>query len=231
MKKIVSSLIVCAMLAVSVCSVNATVVSSVEAKAAPTISTVTTSTGVAIDVADIEITALADSSTLDADDQVALDAAYEEIKDASSLVTLVPALADVLEDGESADDLAVRDLFYLDVPTEVYDVLDAGGTVTLSFAVTADAGETFYVMANCDGEWVPVSSEDVTLSADGSTLTVTFSELCPIAFVSNTVAADDSSSDSVDTGDNTNVAMYGIIAAGCAAVAVALVVTRKKEVE
>lgn len=239
MKKILSLFVVCAMLTLAVFPASASKVGSVEAKSAPTISKVETSSALeGTDTGSITVTAMVDSDELDDESKEVLTNAYNSFTAVDSLVEIAPELKTLLAEVDSSasvDDLVVRDLFNINLPADVEAALHASDDayITMDFEVNAASDDVMLVMVQCDGEnWITVANEDITLSADGKTLTVKFYELCPIAFLSTTAAdtsTGDSTDTSVDTGDNSNAVMYGIVAAGCAAVAMGLVVTRKKE--
>lgn len=148
---------------------------SVQQKGAPTVE----QTGV-------RVTALVDLSKASKEVQEAVEEAYKVIAEAESLEEAVPTLADVLKEMDTdltAEDLVVRDLFYLELEKELEETLEKEKEVAISFEVEGMEKDDFLmVMVFVDGEWVIVDAENVEIGED-ETVTVTFEAVGPIAFV------------------------------------------------
>ena len=148
---------------------------SVQQKGAPTVE----QTGV-------RVTALVDLSKASKEVQEAVEEAYKVIAEAESLEEAVPTLADVLKEMDTdltAEDLVVRDLFYLELEKELEETLEKEKEVAISFEVEGmEADDFLMVMVFVDGEWVIVDAENVEIGED-ETATVTFEAVGPIAFV------------------------------------------------
>lgn len=148
---------------------------SVQQKDAPTVE----QTGV-------RVTALVDLSKAPKEVQETVEEAYKVIAEAESLEEAVPTLADVLKEMDTdltAEDLVVRDLFYLELEKELEETLEKEKEVAISFEVEGMEKEDFLmVMVFVDGEWVIVDAENVEMSEDEA-VTVTFEAVGPIAFV------------------------------------------------
>ena len=148
---------------------------SVQQKGAPTVE----QTGV-------RVTALVDLSKAPKEVQETVEEAYKVIPEAESLEEAVPTLADVLKEMDTdltAEDLVVRDLFYLELEKELEETLEKEKEVAISFEVEGMEKEDFLmVMVFVDGEWVIVDAENVEMSEDEA-VTVTFEAVGPIAFV------------------------------------------------
>ena len=148
---------------------------SVQQKGAPTVE----QTGV-------RVTALVDLSKASKEVQETVEEAYKVIAEAESLEEAVPTLADVLKEMDTdltAEDLVVRDLFYLELEKELEETLEKEKEVAISFEVEGMEKDDFLmVMVFADGEWVIVDAENVEFS-DDEEVTVTFEAVGPIAFV------------------------------------------------
>lgn len=148
---------------------------SVQQKGAPTVE----QTGV-------RVTALVDLSKAPKEVQETVEEAYKVIAEAESLEEAVPTLTDVLKEMDTdltAEDLVVRDLFYLELEKELEETLEKEKEVAISFEVEGMEKEDFLmVMVFVDGEWVIVDAENVEMSEDEA-VTVTFEAVGPIAFV------------------------------------------------
>lgn len=148
---------------------------SVQQKGAPTVE----QTGA-------RVMALVDLSKASKEVQEAVEEAYKVIAEAESLEEAVPTLADVLKEMDTdltAEDLVVRDLFYLELEKELEETLEKEKEVAISFEVEGMEEDDFLmVMVFVDGEWVIVDAENVEIGED-ETVTVTFEAVGPIAFV------------------------------------------------
>ena len=148
---------------------------SVQQKGAPTVE----QTGV-------RVTALVDLSKAPKEVQETVEEAYKVIAEAESLEEAVPTLADVLKEVDTdltAEDLVVRDLFYLELEKELEETLEKEKEVAVTFEVEGMEKDDFLmVMVFVDGEWVIVDAENVEFSEDEE-VTVTFEAVGPIAFV------------------------------------------------
>lgn len=148
---------------------------SVQQKGAPTVE----QTGV-------RVTALVDLSKASKEVQETVEEAYKVIAEAESLEEAVPTLADVLKEMDTdltAEDLVVRDLFYLELEKELEETLEKEKEVAISFEVEGmEADDFLMVMVFVDGEWVIVDAENVEMGEEEE-VTVTFEAVGPIAFV------------------------------------------------
>ena len=78
-----------------------------------------------------------------------------------------------------ADDLIVRDLFYLALDKELAE----GEEKAVTFkAEGIEKGDFLMVMVYVDGEWVVLDADKVEITEDG-TVMVTFNVVGPVAFV------------------------------------------------
>lgn len=148
---------------------------SVQQKGAPTVE----QTGV-------RVTALVDLSKASKEVQETVEEAYKIIAEAESLEEAVPTLADVLKEMDTdltAENLVVRDLFYLELEKELEETLEKEKEVAISFEVEGMEKDDFLmVMVFIDGEWVIVDAENVEMGEEEE-VTVTFEAVGPIAFI------------------------------------------------
>lgn len=191
MKKTITSIcavLTAAMLVLPVSAAKYT--PSVTQKGAPTAAAFTPSVqqkdAPTVEQTGVRVTALVDLSKAPKEVQETVEEAYKVIAEAESLEEAVPTLADVLKEMDTdltAEDLVVRDLFYLELEKELEETLEKEKEVAISFEVEGMEKEDFLmVMVFVDGEWVIVDAENVEMSEDEA-VTVTFEAVGPIAFV------------------------------------------------
>lgn len=177
----------------------------------------------------IAVTALSETANAPAEVATALNEAYEEISAAEDVPTIATDIMEVAPgvfgSNVKAEDLVVRDLFDLSVPEDA--VPKDGSTLTITFENSSN--DPLLVIIKCSDKWTTIPSENVVNNGDG-TVTVTFSELCPIAFV----VKGEASAPVVVTPEPTKKSNTGLIAGIVAAVAAigggtAYAVTRKKK--
>lgn len=122
--------------------------------------------------------------------RTSLQAAYEQIRNVSSLNELVPNLETVLAGvapDVSVDELVVRDLFDVSVDEQVRALLEAGNSIELQFRLGVAADDLVICLHNySEDNWEVIDQQNVVNDGDGS-VTVRFTSLSPIAFaVKNT---------------------------------------------
>lgn len=180
---------------------------SVEVKLAPSIATViingeersayiTNDKGETTNIGSdrIKVSSVSESSE-DTETGSTLLKAYNQIKSAASVADICSSLTDIVKSvfpGKTADDLVVRDLFNVSLIDENGNIQhDIDGKITISFSYTIGDSEYLFVMhQNAEtGEWIAVDLADIDIDAENGTVSVSFSELCPVAFM--TVAKDD----------------------------------------
>lgn len=191
MKKTITSIcavLTAAMLVVPVSAAKYT--PSVTQKGAPTAAAFTPSVqqkgAPTVEQTGVRVTALVDLSKAPKEVQETVEEAYKIIAEAESLEEAVPTLADVLKEMDTdltAEDLVVRDLFYLELEKELEETLEKEKEVAISFEVEGmEADDFLMVMVFVDGEWVIVDAENVEIGEEEE-VTVTFEAVGPIAFI------------------------------------------------
>lgn len=230
---------------------------SVEQKPAPTVDTVTDSSGnqvsaiirdqngeevhgVSIDSGELIVTPISQASQAAQAISEMLTNAYEQIQQADTIADLVPTIGDFLQTIGSASqvaDLVVRDVFDVSLTGTAAEYLaQEGNNITLRFDLGLAPSATLIVLHNYEGSnWEIIPDDRVVQNADG-TVDVTFDSLSPIAFVVDSTETDTSASTdanaptSPQTGDSSlpPVAGAGLIALGCVALASAAVVWKKR---
>ena len=191
MKKTITSIcavLTAAMLVVPVSAAKYT--PSVTQKGAPTAAAFTPSVqqkgAPTVEQTGVRVTALVDLSKASKEVQETVEEAYTVIAEAESLEEAVPTLADVLKEMDTdltAEDLVVRDLFYLELEKELEETLEKEKEVAISFEVEGmEADDFLMVMVFVDGEWVIVDAENVEMGEEEE-VTVTFEAVGPIAFI------------------------------------------------
>lgn len=184
-----------------------------------------------------------DSTEIPKDAKDTLKKVYEDLsKPNTKLSDLCPDLTDLvksdLSKDKTADDLVIRDLFDI---TALCDSLKTklpvdGTVVDLSFKVGIDADTFITAMVYVNGAWKLVP----TVNNGDGTITCTFEDICPVAFLvpadasCNGVIADDATDSNVTivTGkDNVaNIILWGSIMAVSFTLVIALcVVSRRKK--
>lgn len=191
MKKTITSIcavLTAAMLVVPVSAAKYT--PSVTQKGAPTAAAFTPSVqqkgAPTVEQTGVRVTALVDLSKASKEVQETVEEAYKVIAEAESLEEAVPTLADVLKEMDTdltAEDLVVRDLFYLELEKELEETLEKEKEVAVTFEVEGmEADDFLMVMVFVDGEWVIVDAENVEMGEEEE-VTVTFEAVGPIAFI------------------------------------------------
>ncbi|MCD8375355.1 MAG: hypothetical protein LUD69_00235 [Oscillospiraceae bacterium] len=194
--KKISSLVavVLALAMLTVAASAATTTASVESKAAPTVSAAKDSSGNSLTLTVTAVSAASDSST---DSTVAanLTAAYEEVKNASSLTDVASDFATVLakvNSSLSVSDMVVRDLFDISLP----EGTTVSGSITISLSVDIDDDATVLLLHwPSDGDCEVIVPD----SLSSGVLTFTVDSLSPFAIV-----VDSASTSSSTTSSTTN---------------------------
>lgn len=127
---------------------------------------------------------------------------------------------------KSSNDLVVKDLFYIkkNCNDDVHNIGN-GNTVDLTFNVSIDKGVFIAAMVYVDGKWVPV--DNCVNNGDG-TVTVTFSQICPVAFLVPGSSIQQGETVSPVTSDVSGVITWGIVMVASLAVIAFLVIYRRR---
>lgn len=179
------------MLAGIVCAAADTATPSVQAKEAPEVEKVVVvdKGGKETELTDTSVSvtsyaAATKDSTVPAEVKKQVEEAYKEITSTSNLGTLNKDLdkaAKEIDKGYTANVFVVSDLFDVTVTEEVKTALKDGGSVEITFDTNyTDKPVVLHRMEN--GKWEVIDSSKVVLK-DGK-VTVTFTSLSPIAFLS-----------------------------------------------
>jgi hypothetical protein len=156
---------------------------------------------------------------------------YEDLSKSDTKISDVcPELDDVVKNGwgkdKTPDDLVVKDLFYIkQICTHDLHKLENGNTVDLTFKVSIDAGVFITAMVYIDGKWVPVNN--CVNNGDG-TVTVTFSQICPVAFLVPGNSVVDGETVSPATSDVSGVITWSIVMVASLAAIAFLVIYRRR---
>lgn len=194
MKKLTSifAVVLCVlMLAGIVCAAADTATPSVQAKEAPEVEKVVVvdnsgkETVLADDSVDVTSYAAAkNDSAVPAEVKKQVEEAYKEITSTTNLGTLNKDLdkaAKEIDKGYTANVFVVSDLFDVTVGEDIKTALKDGGSVEITFDTNyTDKPVVLHRMEN--GKWEVIDSSKVVLK-DGK-VTVTFTSLSPIAFLS-----------------------------------------------
>ena len=181
-----------------------------------------------------EIFAVADAlnnADIPADAKDDLKKVYDELSKSDTKISDVcPDLNDIVKKDWSkdmtADELVVKDLFYIKRNcTHDLHKLENGNTVDLTFKVSIDNGVFITAMVYVDGKWVPVNN--CVNNGDG-TVTVTFSQICPVAFLVPGNSIVDGDTVSPATSDVSGVITWSIVMAASLAVIAFLVIYRRR---
>lgn len=188
---IVTTLIICLAIAVTVVTADV-FVPSVTAKPAPD---VITDTKTAIEVVDKEdktvetfekdnvvVTPVADKDDANKEVKESLTNAYNTLSASDvQLEKVMPALVDVAAEKKvDVSELVIKDLFHVSVSEEVKKAMEAEGNglkLTVDAKIAKD--QVVFVMVLVDGEWVPV---DFVVNADG-TITCTMDVVGVVAIM------------------------------------------------
>ncbi len=148
---------------------------------------------------------------------------YSEIsadgyKFASMSDELNKMVASDLGEGNDADDLVVRDLFDVTVLCDELKekLAPVGNTLTLKFKVNVDKDTPVYVMSYKGGKWAPIVK---TVNNGDGTISCTFEDFCPVAFMVPTENPDDTP----QTGDASNNTFWTVVMVSAVLLIAALV--------
>ena len=137
---------------------------------------------------------------------------FEELnEDGAKLSEICPELDDIVKDelGDdwTADDLVVRDLFDITGLCEELKVElpKDGNTLELKFNLSLPKDAFITAMAYVDGKWQPIV--ETKNNGDG-TITCVFEEICPVAFLT-TGSGTATNTPSIDTNVNPDVVVTG----------------------
>lgn len=155
---------------------------------------------------------------------------FDDLSDKdANLNDLCPGLDEIVKEkwgpDKSADDLVVKDFFYIDENCDEFkDAFKDGNTIDLTFKVDIPAGTFITAMVYVDGKWVPV--DNCVNNGDG-TITVTFSQICPVAFL---VPGTTMNADTVSpaTNDISGAITWGIVMVASLAAIAFLVIYRRR---
>ena len=131
---------------------------------------------------DVQVVALTDLENAPAEVKKVVEEAYKVIADAKSVVKAAPAVAEALVEMKSdvkAENLVVRDLFYVELDKELAE----GEEKVVTFkAEGIKKGDFLLVMVFVDGEWVVLDADKVEITKNGE-VQVAFNVVGPVAFV------------------------------------------------
>ena len=152
------------------------------------------------------------------------DLSDDDMKLASLSDKLNDKVAEDLGKGKDADDLVVKDLFDVTVLCDELKekLAPVGNTLTLTFEVSIDANSPIYVVSYKNGAWAPIV--EAVNNGDG-TVTCTFEDFCPVAFMVPTSGGENVKPEPGDTTDNT---LWVIVMVSAIAVIAALMVINRK---
>ena len=157
---------------------------------------------------------------------------YDDLSaDDMKLSTLSDKLNDmVAEDlgkGKDADDLVVKDLFDITVLCDELKekLAPVGNTLTLTFEVSVAENVPVYVMTYKNDKWAPVV--EAVNNKDG-TITCTFEDFCPVAFL---VPTSGGSNVKPEPGDTTNNVVWAIVMISAVALITVLLVVNRKSLK
>ena len=236
MKKLTSiiALVLCViMLAGIVCAAADTTTPSVEAKEAPEVEEVVivSESGEETVVYDfsIDVTSYAAAktdTTVPAEVKTQVEDAYKEITSTTNLGTLnkdLDKVAKEINSGYTANVFVVSDLFDVTVGADIKTALQKGGSVKITFDTNyTEKPVVLHRMEN--GEWEVIDSSKVVLK-DGK-VTVTFTSLSPIAFLS---VSEEKAAEPTPTKSTTWIWIVVIIVVVLVIVLIVLIKGKKKE--
>lgn len=128
----------------------------------------------------------------------------------------------LLGEGKDADDLVIRDFFDASmICDDEAELKKDGTTIDLTFKLSVAKDTPVCAMVYVDGEWKVV--EKVVNNGDG-TITCTFDELCPVAFLVPGETTETGTSTTPATGDNTNIVVWSAVAVISLGLIIALVI-------
>lgn len=125
--------------------------------------------------------------------------------------------------GIDGDKMVIRDLFDVSWLCEEHPIMlePKGVTLTLTFDIGVEKDVDVVVMTYKNGAWGDIVS--VKNNGDG-TVSCEFEDFCPVVFA--TPSPDGGAS---DTGDHSNVMLWGVLLAVSAAAVVVLVIVRRRD--
>ena len=127
----------------------------------------------------------------------------------------------VLGEGKDADDFVIRDFFDASMICDDKKELEKDGTtIDLTFKTGIPKDTPVAAMVFVDGEWKLI--EKVVNNGDG-TITCTFEELCPIAFLVPSESVD-AGVGTPTTGDDANIVIWSAVAVVSLGLIIALVI-------
>ena len=134
--------------------------------------------------AEVEVTAMVDMETASAEVKKAIEEANKTLEDGdlTKVEPLVKAL-ETIETEVKAENLAVSELFHVELNAAAEKALKKDGEITLTIKAEGIEKDQFLiVMVFVDGEWVVIDAENVEITKDGE-VKVTIENVGPIAFV------------------------------------------------
>jgi hypothetical protein len=155
---------------------------------------------------------------------------YDEMKEGAKISDLCPELKDIVKEkwgnDKNVDDLVVKDLFDVtDYCEDLKTHLNGGSILDLTFNVGIPSGSFITAMVYVDGKWVPV--HDCINNGDG-TVTVKFTQICPVAFLVPGGNGQNMDVVSPTTGDAMDVIIWGSVMLISLGAIVALIIYRRK---
>ncbi len=172
------------------------------------------------------IDSLTDENLAEYYDAVALlKDTYSSVKEATSLLDVIDD-NDVLDSSKTYVCTDMIDVSFFGEAREVVNsAYAAGGSVTMTFDISAVANTQIYAAVYTDGAWVMLPASAVVNNNDG-TVTVTFTADCPVMFIQQV----DDAGEVVTSAQTSDVMpVYGIMAAVCLLAAASILVSLKKK--
>ncbi len=154
---------------------------------------------------------------------------YDELSaDDMKLSSLSDELNDMvakdLGKGKDGDDLVIKDLFDVTVLCDELKekLAPVGNTLTLTFETSVAENVPVYVMTYKNEKWAPIVE---AVNNNDGTITCTFEDFCPVAFLVPTSGGEN---EPVEPGDTTDNTLWMIVmVSAIALIAVLLVLNRK----
>lgn len=250
MKKLATLFLATAIMAMAVVpTFAAEFTPSVEAKPAPEVVAQTGADGkqyaaiirnadgsevVGVSADDLIVVPVAESGSASAEINAKLDSAYEQLNTVASLTELTSNLMDVVKEYSPSlkeEDLVVRDLFDVSVTGTIAEYLLAeGNSITVRFALSADADMLVAILHNIEGTtWETVTNDRITRN-DDHTVDVVFYSLSPVAFLfdAGALSVDANAPDSPDTSEADASILGWSIAGGAVVLFAAAYIVMKK---
>ena len=195
-----------------------------------------------LDPSELIITPISEVDEAPEEIREVLTNAYQQLQETPDVDQLVPevSLVEILQkmgSSSKVEDLVVRDIFDVSVTGKAAEHLSPDDQyITIRFDLGISPTATLIVLHNYEADkWEYIPYDQVTINNDG-TVDVKFYSLSPVAFVVDKTETDTSASTdanaptSPQTGDESGfpVAGAGLMVLGCAAVASAVVVWKKR---